>query len=249
MVLYYTGTGNSLHIAQRISHALGDTLFNMNERIKAQDFSPLEPCEKLIIVTPTYGWRIPRIVRSWLMKTALPESASVWFVMNCGSETGNAAKYNRELCHEKGLSYMGTAQIVMPENYIAMFNAPDKDEARQIVSRAEPVIDSRISDIAAGREFAAPRNNLYDRFMSAAVNPIFYKFFVKSKAFTVSGACVSCGKCAALCPVNGIEITDGKPVWNGECTHCMACICHCPADAIEYGRKSLGKPRYSFEKL
>ena len=169
--------------------------------------------------------------------------------MNCGSETGNAAKYNRELCHEKGLSYMGTAQIVMPENYIAMFNAPDKDEARQIVSRAEPVIDLRIADIKAGREFPTPRNNLYDRFMSAAVNPIFYKFFVKSKAFTVSDACISCGKCAALCPVNGIEITDGKPVWTGECTHCMACICHCPADAIEYGKKSLGKPRYSFDKL
>lgn len=85
--------------------------------------------------------------------------------------------------------------------------------------------------------------------MSAAVNPIFYKFFVKAKAFTVSEACISCGRCAALCPVNCISIAEGKPVWNGACTHCMACICHCPADAIEYGRKSLGKPRYSFDKL
>ena len=249
MVLYYTGTGNSLYIAQRISSALNDTLLNMNERIKARDHSPVGSCEKLVIVTPTYGWRIPRVVRDWLMSTKLPEGANVWFVMNCGSEIGNAAKYNRELGCEKGLSYMGTAQIVMPENYIAMFNAPDKDESWQIVSRAEPVIDSVISDIAAQREFPAPRNNLYDRFMSAAVNPIFYKFFVKSKAFTVSDACISCGKCEALCPVNGISLAEGKPVWNGACTHCMACICHCPADAIEYGRKSLGKPRYSFDKL
>ena len=33
------------------------------------------------------------------------------------------------------------------------------------------------------------------------------------------------------------------------CTHCMACICYCPTSAIEYGKKSLGKPRYHFEAL
>ena len=40
-----------------------------------------------------------------------------------------------------------------------------------------------------------------------------------------------------------------KPVWEKHCTHCMACICYCPAEAIEYGRKSVGKPRYCFENL
>ncbi len=29
----------------------------------------------------------------------------------------------------------------------------------------------------------------------------------------------------------------------------MACICYCPAEAIEYGKKSIGKPRYHFEQL
>ena len=40
-----------------------------------------------------------------------------------------------------------------------------------------------------------------------------------------------------------------KPVWDKNCTHCMACICYCPVEAIEYGKKSVGKPRYHFEKL
>ena len=29
---------------------------------------------------------------------------------------------------------MGTAQIIMPENYIAMFNAPDVEKAKKIVA-------------------------------------------------------------------------------------------------------------------
>ena len=45
------------------------------------------------------------------------------------------------------------------------------------------------------------------------------------------------------------SLQNGKPLWGQDCTHCMACICCCPAEAIEYGRMSLGKPRYHFEAL
>ena len=249
MILYFSGTGNSKYVAKRIADALGDALVNLNDRIKASDTSPVETDERLIIVTPTYAWRIPRVVRDWLRKTELRGAKQVWFVMSCGSEIGNAAQYNHELCQKKQLTYMGTAQIIMPENYIAMFNVPQAEEAWQIVAKAEPDIDRAISDIVANQAFPQPRNNLYDRFMSGPVNPIFYKCFVKANAFTASGACIGCGQCAKRCPMNNVAIKDGKPVWGRNCTHCMACICYCPVSAIEYGKKSVGQPRYHFEAL
>ena len=249
MILYFSGTGNSKYVARRIADALGEPLCSISDRIKAGDTSPVETGARLIIVTPTYAWRIPRIVREWLMKTALTGAKQAWFVMTCGGEIGNAGKYNRALCQEKGLTCMGTAQLVMPENYIAMFNAPQAEEARQITARAEPDIDRAIAAIAAGENFPPTRNNLYDRFMSGPVNPIFYSFFVKAKAFTASDACVGCGQCAERCPMNNITLQNGRPVWSSQCTHCMACICYCPTEAIEYGKKSRGKPRYHFETL
>lgn len=249
MIFYYSGTGNSKYAAKRIADALGDTLLSMNERIKAGDFSPVETGERLVVVTPTYAWRIPRIVRDWLMKTELRGAERIWFVMTCGSEIGDAGSYNRALCQAKGVGCMGTAQLVMPENYIAMFNAPQADEARAIVAKAEPDIDRAIALIRAGEAFAPTRRGLYDRFMSGPVNPIFYSFCVKADAFTVSDACVGCGRCEKLCPTNAVTLRDGRPVWGKGCTHCMACICYCPAAAIEYGKKSLGKPRYHFEAL
>ena len=249
MVLCFSGTGNSHYVAQRIADALSDPLLRLNDRIKSGDTAPLETGQRLILVTPTYAWRIPRLVEDWLLKTELTGAGQVWFVMTCGSEIGNADAYNRRLCQAKSLTCMGTAQIVMPENYIAMFNAPQPGEARQIVARAEPDIDRTIAAIAAGQPFPPPRNNLYDRFMSGPVNPLFYSLFVKDRAFTVSDACTGCGLCACLCPTNNITLQSGRPIWGGHCTHCMACICHCPAAAIEYGRKSLGKPRYRFPAL
>ena len=70
MVLFFTGTGNSRYIAERIAEALGDEFLSMNDHIKAGDYSPVEADERLVIVTPTYAWRIPRIVRDWLVKRA-----------------------------------------------------------------------------------------------------------------------------------------------------------------------------------
>ena len=249
MILYFSGTGNSKYVAKRIADALGDEILNLNDRIKASDTLSVETDERLIVVTPTYAWRIPRVVCDWLRKTELRGAKRSWFVMTCGSEIGNADKYNRELCAEKAISCMGTAQIVMPENYIAMFAAPQADKARQIVAQAEPSIDRAIAAIQRNQPFAPTRNNLYDRFMSGPVNPIFYKFFVKANAFTTSSACIGCGQCAKRCPMNNVTLKDGKPVWGRNCTHCMACICYCPKEAIEYGKKSVGQPRYHFEAL
>ena len=249
MIFYFSGTGNSRYAAQRMADALGEPLLDLNDRIKTGDTSPVETDGRLIVVTPTYAWRIPRVVRDWLLNTDLTGAERAWFVMTCGGEIGNADRYNRELCRAKGIAPMGTAQIVMPENYIAMFGVPQAEEARQIVARAEPDIDRAIDAVRAGKPFAPTRSNLYDRFMSGPVNPIFYACFVKAKAFTAGDACVGCGQCMSRCPLNNIALREGRPVWGGSCTHCMACICYCPTEAIEYGRKSLGKPRYHLEAL
>lgn len=106
-----------------------------------------------------------------------------------------------------------------------------------------------IKDIQAKREFSKPRNNMYDKIMSSAVNTIFYPMFVKADKFMATDACISCGKCVQVCPLNNVQLKNGKPAWSSNCTHCMACICYCPAEAIEYGKKSEGKPRYTFEKI
>ena len=83
MILCFTGTGNSRYVAERIAEALGDELLSMNDRIKAVEPSPVTSDERLVIVTPNYAWRIPRIVRDWLAETDFPCVKQAWFVMCC----------------------------------------------------------------------------------------------------------------------------------------------------------------------
>ena len=249
MIFCFSGTGNSRYIARRIALALQDEIVDLNEKIKANDNSKMQTGDNVIIVVPTYAWRIPRVVSEWLSKTELIGAKRIWFVMDCGGEIGNAAKYNKQLAAQLSLTYMGTAQIVMPENYIAMFGAPKADEAVKIVEKANPDIEAVIARVEERQKFPVPRNNLYDRIMSDLVNPIFYQFFVKATAFKAGDFCIGCGQCVKNCPMNNIVFKDGKPIWGKKCTHCMACICYCPTKSIEYGKKSVGKPRYHFEEL
>jgi len=103
MVLYFTGTGNSRYLARRIAEGLEMPLYDLNACIKAGDTAPVQTGRDVVLVTPTYAWRIPRVVSEWLGKTTLTGAERIWFVMDCGSEIGNAAGYNRQLAAQKQL--------------------------------------------------------------------------------------------------------------------------------------------------
>ena len=71
MILCFSGTGNSRYIAKRIADELQDEIVDVNAKIKAVNYSPIKIGDTVIVVTPTYAWRIPRIVSDWLCKTYL----------------------------------------------------------------------------------------------------------------------------------------------------------------------------------
>ncbi len=99
-----------------------------------------------------------------------------------GSGIGGADIYNRKLSEKKGLKHMGTAQIIMPENYIAMFNAPDVEKAKKIVAAGGPDIAKAVLAIKHGEKLPS-KSGLGASFESGLVNDIFYAAFVKANAF------------------------------------------------------------------
>lgn len=250
MLFYFSGTGNSAYIAKIISQVVEERLCSINEKMKNGELAPKDIAsgERLIFVVPTYGWRIPRIVENWIRSASFPGDHPVYFVMSCGSDIGNAGKYVQKLCDAKGFAYHGCAEIVMPENYIALFTTPDQKEAMEIIQRAEPVIEQVAEKIARGEKISEPRPSVSGKIKSSLVNTVFYPTMVHAKKFYVTNACIGCGKCQKACPLDNIIMVEKKPKWGKDCTHCMACICGCPTLAIEYGKHSLGLPRYECPK-
>lgn len=244
MILYFSGTGNSRYAAELIQQVTGDEMVCLNKLIKTgqkRDFANDRP---LVIVAPTYAWRLPRLVTNYLQGANFSGNRKAYFLLTCGDGAGAAATFADRLCRQKGLTFMGLAAVVMPENYIALFQAPDGPEAAAIIRCAEPQLHQLAGQIAAGLPLPLAKPGFFGRVCSLLVNPLFYHFIIKAKAFRATEKCVSCGNCTKLCPLNNIRLVEGTPQWGAACTHCMACICGCPEQAIEYGRRSQGKIRY-----
>ena len=244
MVFYFSGTGNSRRAAKQIAELLGDELVPINACLKKGKKEAFRSERPLVIVAPTYSWKMPKVVERWIRETTFEGNQSIYFVLTCGGSVGNAAAYAKKLCVEKGLRFMGLALVAMPNNYVALSNTPDAAECASILEKAAERTVELTALIQRGEPFPDAAVSLMDRLYSGPVNGLFYALFVHDKGFAASEACTSCGKCAQRCPLNNISITDGKPVWHGNCTHCMACIGGCPVEAIEYKSASKGNRRY-----
>ena len=244
MILYFSGTGNSTYVAKLTAELIGDEAVDLFEKIRNKDYSPMHSDKPWVVAAPIYCWQLPHVVRDWMMKTELSGSKEIYFLMTCGSSLGNAEKYMKKLCEAKGLAFKGCAEIVMPENYIAMFEAPDKDTAERIIDVAERSVKKAAGYIKKGKNIPGKAPGVKDKLLSSIVNMVYYPLIVKDKKFYADNSCTGCGICEARCPLGNIEISDGKPSWKGDCTHCMACISYCPEEAIEYGKASRGKDRY-----
>ncbi len=244
MILYFSGTGNSEYVARKISAEISDSILSITASLMSENMLRIPKSQVVTFVTPTYAWRIPRVVEEWIKKNKYLKGQKVYFLMTCGSDTGDAGAYLKKLCEEKELEYMGYESIVMPENYIAMFKAPEKEEAIKIVEKAESTILQVAESIINGEVIPEKQPSFLDKVKSGIVNDAFYPIFVKAKKFYAKNNCIGCGKCENSCPLQNITLKKGKPVWGENCTHCMACITNCPVEAIEYGKKSKGQPRY-----
>ncbi|MFY9749533.1 MAG: EFR1 family ferrodoxin [Methanoregula sp.] len=72
------------------------------------------------------------------------------------------------------------------------------------------------------------------------------------RTFSVSGACISCGTCAEVCPVKNKVIEQGRPLWQHRCKPCCACLTLRMAGTIQpavmRGTKERGrKPHHGLE--
>lgn len=242
MILFFSGTGNSKYVAKKLAAKAGDEIISVNERIKNGNYNRIQSEKPLVFVAPIYAGRFPRVMDEFIKKTAFTGTKEAYFIGTCAQTPWKTISFVKKICQEKDFTLLGFNSVVMPQGYIAGGGTQPKSVNDETLKKAEPVI-KRISEAVAAKK-PLPTEKPGSGIMTRLINPIMYATMISAKAFRVTDKCKSCGMCEKRCPLNNIKIALGKPTWGTECTHCMACIAGCKNEAIEYGKKTIGKPRY-----
>ena len=71
MIFYFSATGNSQYIAQRLAEVTGETLVSITECLKNHKYTwELLPGERVGFVTPVYFFGLPSIVSEFIRSRA-----------------------------------------------------------------------------------------------------------------------------------------------------------------------------------
>ena len=243
MIFYYSGTGNSKYVAKMLGDLLDDEVVSANEFIKGRKAAIVKSEKPYVFVSPVYVSAPARIFEDFVHCGCFDGSKKVYFIMTCAGGMGACPAYTARLSENK-FEFMGCAQVEMPQNYLVFFTTKEKDECDRIIAEAEPKVKALAALIAEEKPFPDSGMKKWELISTEMIIAPYYKWFMTAKKFSVSDECIGCGLCAKSCPLNNIQLVDKKPVWGDNCTHCVACINRCPKHAIEYGKMSLGKPRY-----
>lgn len=248
MIFYFTGTGNSKYIADKLAVCFDEELIDIAKAVNNSNFTFDCSYEKYIgFVFPTYAWSIPYVVKDFVINMELdniPEDAYIFAINNCGASEGRSLYDLSKLLEDKNIKLNYTRSLVLPDNYLVLLSAPDKEEQDKIFRKANIKMANIINNITRLKNSVVlHKGPLF--LIHKLANLLFTKFMNKTSKFKVNDDCVGCGLCAEICSTNAIKIEDGKPVWIKDvCVQCLACLNRCPVEAINYGSKTADKERY-----
>ncbi len=246
-VYYFSGTGNSLHVAKELQRRVPGT--DLVAMVSLLDRDVIETqAEAVGFVFPVHLMTLPGPVKEFLKKLD-PRSAKYIFAVSTRGGTPILADIHVErILKEKGKSLDAYFVLKMPLNSPVGAMPIDVSgmlggwpQSREKTAKMESDVREKLSliqKVVTGRE----RNPQDD---SPRFPALFLKHFTSLLMAPLSGAqpvlqlyadsgCTGCGICEKVCLSKRVKMNGGKPVWQDDapCYLCYACFAYCPAQSV-----------------
>jgi ferredoxin len=173
------------------------------------------------------------------------EKTITFAVVLCGRARGYALRQLDGLLKRRGVGLSAGYYLETASNYLP-YNALKPEEIERLQEACGKALGEIIEKLGNRERRLAPENLLIHH----AAYPVLMR---RSKGFynhfSTDENCSSCGACQKICPVDNIELQEGRPVWGSDCQFCLACIHYCPREAIQWKNVTQKKGRYHYKGI
>lgn len=232
MIIYFSGTGNSLTLAREIAMRTGQTLLNFRQ---AQEQKTIE--DKIIgFLFPVHNYDMPRLFRAAVAALNFPNASYCFAVITHGGDKGNTINSLNELLEQKHTALHYYNDVIMPVNSRIMYGMKT-DQIEERLEDAALELPNIIADIQAEQQSTVPPRKKLISFLTQVSDKKRLRSYLTPKVD--ESRCVNCGICQKACPVGNISVRNGKAFINDNCEQCTNCLHWCPFVAIHYKSRKI----------
>ena len=240
MIVYFSGTGNSLAIARQIATATNDQVMPLTKAVRMD----LTSEHRIGLVYPSYDFNAPPAVRNLVPRLKISKQSYVFIIIPCGAQAGNSIWSVRRQLREKGIEVSYSHKIRVPDNSAIVFGRNPNEQVWKFTRFADR-LKSIISDVQEERK--ALHFAWWSPLSWVMGTERMEQWMLRTFRPAVNEEkCVGCGICSRVCPMRNITLTDREEptaanaqsaAIGPHCTACLACLHACPQQAVEVGNK------------
>ena len=237
--IVFSPTGGTRKVSGLVAGALGKNTVTVDLADSGLDFSAVSMTEDdvAVISVPAYAGRIPAVVADRLSMVR-GNGARAVLVCVYGNRAFEDTLVELEDVAKRAVFRVVAAVSAIAEHSVArQFAAgrPDAQDAAQLAEFAQQIQQKLLAEDASGPSI--PGNRPYKQAGGHRMAP------------EATEDCVSCGACAAACPVCAIDKSDPKRAAGEACISCMRCIAVCPRGARKLDSNKLSAVSQMLSKV